>query len=41
MISGASPKLVTLVIGGAGEIGLATVLSLVEFGYEVWSADLV
>ena len=37
----ASPKLITLVIGGAGEIGLATVLSLVEFGYEVWSADLV
>ena len=41
MTSGASPKLVTLVIGGAGEIGLATVLSLVEFGSEVWSADLV
>jgi NAD(P)-dependent dehydrogenase (short-subunit alcohol dehydrogenase family) len=36
-----SPKLITLVIGGAGEIGLATVLSLVESGYEVWSADLM
>ena len=41
MTSSASPKLITLVIGGAGEIGLATVLSLVEFGYEVWSADLI
>jgi len=41
MIPDPAAKLITLVIGGSGEIGLATVKYLVEYGYEVWSADLI